>query len=284
MKFRTAIGIFILAILSQNVWGQTIAVSSFSNEIQDQWRLLIETGVYDQTLSATWEESRVKQFVEKLKKRKNNYKSPQLFLNYLFYKTHRKFIHNYRQHATVADLLTNGDYDCVSGTAFYAFLLNQLKIEYIVKEFDYHVLLIIPIENETFLFEVTDPLGGFVHQTQEIEERMEFYTKEELPSSINQPVGNEGAVMSTKRVINNNIIFRQLIGLQHFNNAVYFYNLQKPRQTLAEVEKALTFYDSSRINAFKQLTIETFHELALPDPEQENSTSQTLTATSVINQ
>ena len=72
-------------------------------------------------------------FLEKLRSKRNQMKSDPRFFNYLFYKTHRKFLKQYQIHSSVEDLLRHGTYDCVSGTALYALILHHLGIEYEIK-------------------------------------------------------------------------------------------------------------------------------------------------------
>ncbi|MDN5215724.1 hypothetical protein QQ020_26840 [Fulvivirgaceae bacterium BMA12] len=197
-------------------------------------------------------------FIKKLDAKRNRIKSDHRFFNYLFYRTHRKYLKHYEAHTSVEDILHSGKYDCVSGTAFFTLILDRLGIDYEIKEFDFHVLVIAYTNNERFLIESTDPTGGLVYDERSINDRIKQYiTSEEETRNILR-IGAKENLYQHSFSINNSITLTELAGLQHFNNAIYYYNQRKPFETVLSLKKSLALYDSKRIRKFQRLAATSF--------------------------
>lgn len=197
-------------------------------------------------------------YLDKLCQKRTRIKSDNKFFNYLFYKTHRKYLKHYQPHTSVEDILERGAYDCVSGTAFYALLLNYLGMDYEIKEFDFHVLIIAKSGDRQFLIESTDPTGGLNDNPKEIADRIRYYVDKDN-SNNNLSVGSHEQLYQYAVAINHkNISLTELAGLLHYNNAVYYYNQKKVFKAAASIQKSFALYDSKRIRAFRQLAARSF--------------------------
>ena len=197
-------------------------------------------------------------FIEKLRLKRSKTKGDKTFFNYVFYRTHRKYLKNYQIHSSVEDILRYGAYDCLSGTAFYAMILDQLGVDYEIKEFDFHVLVIAKHGGRQFLIESTDPGGGLTSNPKEIADRIRRYLAVSDSASGRMSVGSNDKQYQYAGAINKSINLTELAGLLHFNNAVYYYNLKKPFETVTEIQKSLKLYDSERIRAFVKLAARSF--------------------------
>lgn len=133
----------------------------------------------------------------------------------LFYRLHHKFLKNYQVHASFADLVKNGNYNCLSGTLLYAYALEYLNIPFVIYEAPHHVYLRVFLEEKTLIFEATDPLQGI---------------KEEV----------EPHYMAAKA-----IGWRQAIGLQYFNLGVERFEKGEYLNALRSLRKAQYFYPAS---------------------------------------
>ncbi len=191
-------------------------------------------------------------FIAGLKKKQSAYKNDERFLNYMFYKVHRKFLKHYTSYPDFLSLFTKGQYDCVTGTALYAYLLDSLGYDYTIQEKEYHIYLMITpqvAQNEqqktkTFLIESTDPLYGFVSDPSAIQERIQWYESEE-----NSAIGG----FQYNFEINNTINLVELAGLAYYNSAVAHYNRQQFAEAIVQLKKAKFLYESQRMNAFMSL-------------------------------
>lgn len=185
-------------------------------------------------------------FLAHLQGKQEKYRSEKRFLAYFFYQVHRKFLKQYRPHTTFYELLEQGSYDCVTGTAFYALLLDALDISYQVNEFPYHVYLrVITTEADTFLIESTDPQGGWVTNQAEQMRRFAFY------SQVTEQENQEH--FQYDFTIAETINLSQLVGLSYFNEAVANYNQRNIQRAVRLLGQAERLYASPRIESFKTL-------------------------------
>ncbi len=186
------------------------------------------------------------EFLARLKHRQKKYRSEKRFFAYFFYQVHRKFLKQYRPHTTFHELLEQGSYDCVTGTALYALLLDALGISYQVNEFPYHVYLsVVTTKADTFLIESTDPQGGWVTNQAEQRRRIAFY------SQVTEQENQEH--FQYDFTIAETISLSQLVGLSYFNEAVANYNQRNIQRAVRLLGHAERWYASPRIESFKTL-------------------------------
>lgn len=185
------------------------------------------------------------EFLAHLQRKQRKYRSEKRFLSYFFYQVHRKFLKQYRPHTTLYELLERGSYDCVTGSALYALLLEALGVSYQVNEFPYHVYLTVATaEADTFLIESTDPQGGWVTNQTEQKRRFDFY------SQVDE---EDQAYFQYDFTIRGTIDLTQLAGLSYFNEAVAHYNQRSIQQAVLLLHRAERLYASPRMEAFKTL-------------------------------
>lgn len=189
-------------------------------------------------------------FLNSLKAKQARFKSEEQFLEFLFYKVHRKYLRSYESFSTFDKLLANGRYDCLTGTAFYAYLLEELGLEYEIFETKYHIYLVVHTDNKNILFESTDPLNGFVNKPMEIADRIKVLEADNLNGKSN------GQYYEFKANIFNAIDFLGLVGLLYYNQAVDAYNQQDFSSAIAQLEKAAELYPSKRIQELTSVILE----------------------------
>lgn len=195
--------------------------------------------------------SEIHKIVKKLG-RKQTKLSGLRWLEKSFYFVHRKKLHWYTNYVDLAQLFASGQYDCVTGTALYALIFEELGVDYTIHEFDYHVFLIARVGADSALIESTDALNGFVHDVREISRRMELYGNgysPEMPATT--PVGNRSATASYH--VNNRISLYELAGLQYFNLAVKAFNENKLDEASRLIQQAWQLYPSYRIREIKKI-------------------------------
>ena len=84
-----------------------------------------------------------------------------------FNKTRQEFFRRYTQYATFSETLNKGRYNCLTGTALYALLLDHFGIGYnIMKQLSYFLLA--ETDDGQALFEATDPIDGFVTDSKQL--------------------------------------------------------------------------------------------------------------------
>lgn len=178
------------------------------------------------------------------KEKRNKSKDETRFLSTLFYKVHRKYLKNYKPFTSFHTTLSTGDYDCLSGTTFYALLLNQFDVDYSIIEMNYHIYIKVKTSSgNDILIESTDPLNGFITNQKEIDSRLAVFNNEaERPSEENE--------YKYDVQLHEEIDIRALSGLHYYNEAVENFNNQQLDRSVFLLEKARLFYFSPRLNEF----------------------------------
>ncbi|MEP1781705.1 hypothetical protein [Reichenbachiella sp.] len=196
-------------------------------------------------------ESSFGEIVGKLKEKQASMKSEVGFLKYVFYTVHRKMLGEYEQYVTFSDIFKKQKkYDCVTGTAFYALILDELGIDYKVHETDYHVYLVAFSTGREYLFESTDPLNGFAWDPKEIAERRAYVNKESLRINAELAMtglASEDVALQKATYIDTTVDLRQLAGLHYYNQALRQFNNNSYREAYKMIIIAQGIYPTQRI-------------------------------------
>lgn len=166
-------------------------------------------------------------------------------LKKLFYTVKAKYLKKHIENSDFSSTLTNGEYDCVTGTLLFGYLLKKMGYEFHVHEFDFHTFLTVKVENKNVLFESTDDFG-YIQSPDRILRRISFYTQNE-------------------KALNQKIMLNQAVGLYYFNQAAKNFNSRNFEQSRAWIEQASHVYPSERILGFKELLRTPRHLLASGD-------------------
>lgn len=188
-----------------------------------------------------------REFAEELKDKKAKWNDDHRLLEHLFYKVHRKYLKRYIPYKSFQDLFETGTYGCLTGTALYAFLLEELGFEYEIIETNYHMFLLVNSNGKKYLLESTDSFEGFEYAPDRIEARIaDAYKKNKI--------GGEHHTFSYD--IYRSISYTELIGLQYYNTAINAFNEGNLKMTLYCLNEASKFNKSERIQEFLELMLE----------------------------
>jgi hypothetical protein len=182
--------------------------------------------------------------------RKRNGKTEKQFLQYIFGKTHQRYLKTYEPYARFGGLTKNGTYNCLTGTALYALLLDHFGFDYKIIETNYHIFLLVNSSSGNVLFEATDPINGFVAEESEIEKRLAFYKENKLK----QDVGDKTFYQYQFKLYNE-VTLEQMLGLLHYNLAIEAYNVQQFTTAITHLDKAIDIYNSPRIQEFSKIVL-----------------------------
>lgn len=189
--------------------------------------------------------------INRFREKRKVLKSDALFLKHVFYTVHRKMLGEYEQYVTFSEIFKKTrKYDCVTGTALYALILDDLGVQYQIHETDYHVYLTAHVNSKEYLFESTDPLNGFAWDPTEIEERRDFVNKESI--RINTTLEMEGVTsnqpdLQSPAYIDNVVNLRQLAGLHYYNQALKNFNKEAYQEAYKMIIIAQGIYPTQRI-------------------------------------
>jgi hypothetical protein len=204
-------------------------------------------------------------FVDKLTAKKDGFKNDKAFLNYLFTKTHQRFLRNYKEYTSFNELLDKGYYNCLTGTALYAILLNHFELPYRIIETNYHIFLMVETSAGEVLLETTDPATGFTDSKSEIEKRIHVYRRNEI-----QNANTNKRYYRYSFDLYNDVNLDEMLGLLYYNQAIKAYNNHQWVNSIAYLEKASSRYQSPRLEEFSRIILLSLAESKLDPSLKEN--------------
>jgi hypothetical protein len=211
----------------------------------------------------------ISNFIQKLSNKQTRSSSLQ-FCRAIFNKTSQEYLRRYDQYASFAETLERGKYNCLTGTALYAVLLNHFGIPFTIIETNYHIFLLASTEEGAALFEATDPLDGFVTDPSEIEQRLQLY---KLRSSQVLPLDGK-RYYSFTAALYQPVNLTELRGLLHYNVATEAYNNQDFARAIKHLDQAFTLYSSPRIAEFSSVLLRALIQSNLDKSTREHYISQ----------
>lgn len=188
-------------------------------------------------------------FINKLEQKQTE-KSTLKFCRTLFHKTRQEFFRRYSQQATFSEMLDKGKYNCLTGTALYALLLDHFDISFTVIETNYHIFLLVSTNEGKVLFEATDPMHGFVDNPVDIEKRIEQYKRNAI-----QATGDEKKYYQYNFNLYKKVNLSEIKGLLHCNFSIEAYNNQNFQLAVHHLEMATELYSSARIHEFSTVLL-----------------------------
>lgn len=254
MKCIIGIGLILIAAVAYSQPESIVFHSEFEKEAfcnPEPFRILLASDEQTDDAKFNAYESVVNDLVEKIKHKQEKL-SDELLMEYVFFLIHRKQLSWYKNFVTLADVMETGNYDCLTGTAFYSVLLSSVGIPFTIYEFDYHVFLVAEVNNKKFLFESTDPYTGFSSDEEVIKSHISKYQVGVAALNGNQmnSIGNHQNTAGS--LVFNQINLQNLTGLQYYNQALKAYNEKDLEKGRIFMEKALLLYPSKRMKEMSQ--------------------------------
>jgi len=182
-----------------------------------------------------------------IKSKKHKFATDRQYLQFIYKYVHRKSLKTYKTYVTLEETLSkSGYYDCLTGTLLYGLILKELDYNFTIREFNYHALLIVNLNNIDIMIESTDPLNGFVVGEEAINHRIANYKKEDSQKK-------RTSMYSFAKVIDNEISIDQLAGLHFYNQAINHLNQLELDRAKTEIRKAYALYPSKRVKEITHL-------------------------------
>lgn len=190
------------------------------------------------------------EFVSRLDHRFQNKRSLH-FAQTLFTKTRQSFLRRYAHDASFRQTLTRGQYNCLTGTALYAILLDHFDIPYKIVETNYHIFLMVATDDGEVLFEATDPVNGFVDDAVAIQKRIDRYQR-----NVPLQIANPDKKYYTYNVnLYREVSFEEVRGLLHYNLSTEAYNVKDFESAVKHLEQTVIYYSSPRLYEFSTMVL-----------------------------
>lgn len=260
--------IWCLAVMSPLfVWGQTTYAPSTATPTLSHY-IADFSNIGEETTSAF----DISDFVEKLTARElpgNSIK----FCRTIFNRTRQQFLRRYTPYASFGETVRNGKYNCLTGTALYALLLDHFGIQYNIIETNYHIFLLAYPQEGTVLFEATDPTDGFITDSKQIEQRVKLYRQNTMSDSP----ANGKKYYSFAAELYQPVQLSELRGLLHYNISTHAYNNHDFASAIRHLDEALELYNSPRIAEFSNVLLRAILQSKLEESIKELYVSQVKT-------
>ncbi len=179
-------------------------------------------------------------FCQQLVKKRRKFSSESQFLFYAFQQVQQRYLHHYQPYPLFTATFRDSTYNCVSGTALYAYVLQHLGFAVEIRETNLHAYLRVKSVRSEYLIDATDPQNGFVSDDELLIARREFwYASNEIRSG---------------KAYNQAISLTQLAGLQYFNEAVKTFNRRSYAACAEHLAKAELLYpNSEKVTALQKM-------------------------------
>ncbi len=180
----------------------------------------------------------------------------ELALKRLFKKIQKEVFQEYEIYAPFYEVIKKGKYNCVTGTAYFSYLLNELGYQTEIWETPFHVYLTTRnSKGERILIESTDPDFGFVRSRARIEELEALYSRFDGNWGLEHAqVGEiQTEVEKENGEYRKKISLVELNGLQYLNMGVTALENGQTKRAYSYLSKADFFYPSPRTKTLLSL-------------------------------
>lgn len=178
-----------------------------------------------------------------------------------FHRIHHTFLKKYVAYSNFDQVFSLGQYDCLTATALFSYVMDQLHLSYDIIETNYHIFLIVKTAGGNVLIETTDKFGGLVTGDQAISDRVGGYEKNKFEVDEHSSAYHYQYSFSLCQKIST----ENLVGLMYFNQAVKAYNQKDWEKCSGFLETAYNLYASPRCDELGIILIKTLMDSSLDE-------------------
>jgi hypothetical protein len=197
-------------------------------------------------------EKRVKDVIQKLKSKNLDKLSEKKKVSTVYEAVHAEFFKKYEENCNFLDFQLNGTYNCVTASALYAVIFEELSIPYQLKELPSHVYIQAFPRTSKIVVESTTPATPvFTYSDQAKVQMLEYLKKQKLISE--EEYRNTPKELLFEKYINKSedISLLNLVGIL-YNNQAYFlaqdFNYADASRAL---DKGFLFFSDKKIKFFR---------------------------------
>ncbi len=161
----------------------------------------------------------------------------------IYSQTHDRLLSKYELKNHFSEIFTTGKYNCVSATALYGLLFDDMQIAYSIKESPTHVYLIAYPHTQKILIETTDPRRGYIVFDDKFKSSFVSNLRSgKLISEQEYKAENTNVLFDKYYFSEENITIKELVGIQYMNDALYKLQANQLEEAFVQLEKAYLFY------------------------------------------
>ncbi|QHT70613.1 hypothetical protein GXP67_30150 [Rhodocytophaga rosea] len=161
----------------------------------------------------------------------------------IYSQTHERLLSKYEMKNHFHEIFKNGNYNCVSATALYGLLFDDMQIPYTIKESPTHVYLITYPQTQKILIETTDPRQGYMVFDDKFKTSFVSNLRSgKLISEQEYKAESTNVLFDKYYFSEENITIKELLGIQYMNDALYKLQENQLEEAFVQLEKAYLFY------------------------------------------
>ena len=171
--------------------------------------------------------------------------NPRRQVRILYRTVNNTFYKKYEFTTTFDKIFFNGDYNCVTASALYGIILNELNIPFFIIETPIHVYIVAYHKKKHIKIESTGPYSGYFVYNQSMKRTfIEFFKSSKLIDENEYSDLSVDELFGKYYFYGNRISLTELIGIQYLNNAAFNILEEYFIESHKNLEKAYLFYPS----------------------------------------
>ena len=167
-------------------------------------------------------------------------------------KVHNRFLKRYKYVSPFNEIFKTGQYNCVSATALFALVLEELDIPYNIQEQPTHVYIMAYPDTKVISVEMTTLREvNYLPARKDVSKAVR--TLVEFGLSTPEKIRQQGEFQVYNAFFNTNSVvdLKQLAGIQYFNEALVAVNENNLIEAFNQISKAEKWYDVEKTTLLK---------------------------------
>jgi hypothetical protein len=192
-------------------------------------------------------------------------------LKRIYKEVHEAFLVKYVDNPAFGQIFQNGNYNCATASALYAFLLDKFAISYAIRETPTHVYIVAAPETNNVMFETTTPGTQIMTFNDKVKSQFVDYLYENKMISKEEYTGGDKNELFNKYFYSDKPIgIKELCGLLYYNKGVEAIQAEKYLDAYRHFEKSYFLYPEEKLKYFLtlSLTMVVYKEEQLTDDEK----------------
>lgn len=234
----------------------------------DYFQLLLQS---DQFMTNRAPVERIESFIQSKEWIRNKKEINVKDLKRIYKEVHEAFLVKYVDNPAFGQIFQNGNYNCATASALYAFLLDKFAISYAIRETPTHVYIVAAPETNNVMFETTTPGAQIMTFNDKVKTQFVDYLYENKMISKDEYSGGDKSELFNKYFYSDKPIgIKELCGLLYYNKGIEAMQAEKYLDAYRHLEKSYFLYPEEKLKYFLtlSLTMVVYKEDQLTDDEK----------------
>lgn len=177
-------------------------------------------------------------------------------LKRIYKEVHEAFLVKYVDNPAFTQIFKNGDYNCATASALYAFLLDKFSIGYAIREAPTHVYIVAAPESNNVIFETTTPGTQVLTFNDKAKNQfLEFMYENKMISKEEYSSGDKNELFNKHFYSDKPIGIKELVGLLYYNKGIEALHAEKYLDAYRHFEKSYFLYPDAKLKYFVTMSL-----------------------------